>query len=80
MRRKREKMLGAAGRANCYHVVSRVVNREVVFGDLEKEKFREILDRQLEFSGLRLLAWCLMGNHFHLLLQVPDKERALRVG
>jgi putative transposase len=35
------------------------------------------LDKQLEFSGLRLLAWCLMGNHFHLLLQVPDKEKAL---
>ena len=77
MRRKREKMLGAAGRVNCYHVVSRVVNREVVFGDFEKERFREILDKQLEFSGLRLLAWCLMGNHFHLLLQVPDKEKAL---
>ena len=77
MRRKREKMLGGAGRVNCYHVVSRVVNREIVFGDLEKEKFREILDKQLEFSGLRLLAWCLMGNHFHLLLQVPDKEKAL---
>jgi putative transposase len=77
MRRSRDKMLGEAGRANCYHVVSRVVNRELVFGDLEKEKFREIVDRQLAFSGLRSLAWCVMGNHFHLLLQVPDKEKAL---
>ena len=54
MRRKREKMLGGAGRVNCYHVVSRVVNREIVFGDLEKEKFREILDKHV------------MGNHLIL--------------
>ena len=77
MRRLREDVLGEAGRANCYHVVSRVVNREIVFGDVEKEKFRDVLDKQLEFSGLRCLAWCVMGNHFHLLLQVPDKEKAL---
>ena len=78
VRRSREKMLGEDGRANCYHVVSRVVNREIVFGELEKEKFRTIVDRQLAFSGLRLLAWCVMGNHFHLLLEVPDKEKALK--
>ncbi len=63
--------------ANCYHVVSRVVNREIVFGEVEKERFRAIVDKQLEFSGLRCLAWCVMGNHFHLLLRVPDKEKAL---
>ena len=36
-----------------------------------------IVRRQLEFSGLECLAWCVMGNHFHLLLRVPDKEAAL---
>ncbi len=36
-----------------------------------------IVRRQLEFSGLELLSWCVMGNHFHLLLRVPDKETAL---
>ncbi len=36
-----------------------------------------IVRRQLAFSGLELLAWCVMGNHFHLLLRVPDKESAL---
>ena len=78
MRRPRESVLGEAGRANCYHVVSRVVDRRLVFGDEEKEFFRGLLRRQLEFSGLRCLAWCFMGNHFHLLLEVPDKERALK--
>ena len=36
-----------------------------------------ILRKQLEFSGLECLSWCVMGNHFHLLLRVPDKETAL---
>ncbi len=36
-----------------------------------------IVRRQLQFSGLECLAWCVMGNHFHLLLRVADKERAL---
>ncbi len=49
----------------------------MVFGDLEKERFWKIVERQLAFSGLECLAWCVMGNHFHLLLRVPDKESSL---
>ena len=31
--------------------------------------------RKLEqFSGIRVATYCIMGNHFHLLLEVPDKE------
>ena len=59
------------------HVVSRTAGQEILFGDVEKEVFRKILFKQLKFSGLRALAWCFMGNHFHLLLEVPDKEVAL---
>ncbi|MFT5856905.1 MAG: hypothetical protein ACI8XO_004161, partial [Verrucomicrobiales bacterium] len=77
MRRLRSSLLGDAPKANCYHVISRVVNRELVFGDVEKERFLKIVRKQLEFSGLELLSWCVMGNHFHLLLRVPDKEAAL---
>ncbi len=48
-----------------------------MFGDAEREFFRSLLAKQLKFSGLRCLAWCFMGNHFHLLLEVPDKAAAL---
>ena len=77
MRRLRSALLGDPRKSNCYHVVSRVVNRELVLGDVEKERFLKILRKQLEFSGLECLSWCVMGNHFHLLLRVPDKETAL---
>jgi putative transposase len=63
--------------ARFVHVFSRTAGQEILFGDGEKEAFRKILFKQLKFSGLRALAWCFMGNHFHLLLEVPDRELAL---
>ncbi len=77
MRKTRKFLLGPAGETNYYHVVSRVAGQELLFGGEDKEVFRIILLKQLKFSGLRVLAWCFMGNHFHLLLEVPDKEGAL---
>lgn len=57
-----------------YHVVSRVVDRRLVFGEPEKARFRTLLQAYAEFSGIDVVAWCLMGNHFHLLLRVPPKR------
>jgi putative transposase len=57
-----------------YHVVSRVVDRRKVFEARDKEVFRKILRNQEAFSGVRVVTYCLMSNHFHLLLEVPDRE------
>jgi REP element-mobilizing transposase RayT len=59
-----------------YHVVSRVVDRRMIFGEEEKKKFRELLVSYAGFSGITVAAWCLMDNHFHLLLHVPSREQA----
>ena len=56
-----------------YHVVSRVVGKAMVFGEAEKQKFRELAVGYAGFSGIQIVAWCLMDNHFHLLLKVPAK-------
>ena len=50
---------------------SRVVDRQFVFGDEEREKFRVFMRMQENFSGCRVLSYCIMSNHFHLLLEVP---------
>ncbi|MFK5922552.1 MAG: transposase [Verrucomicrobiota bacterium] len=76
MRKIREFLLGPEGQTNYYHVVSRTTGRDILFEDDEKETFRILMLKQLKFSGLRALAWCFMGNHFHLLLEVPDRELA----
>jgi REP element-mobilizing transposase RayT len=61
----------AVGKPVLYHVISRVVDRRFVLGTKEKEKFRTLMRMQENFTGCRTLSYCLMDNHFHLLLEVP---------
>ena len=54
-----------------YHCISRVVDRRFVFGDAEREHFRMFMRMQENFTGCRVLSYCVMSNHFHVLLEVP---------
>ena len=54
-----------------YHVISRVVDRRMAFGPEEKEKFRSLMRMTENFTGCRVLSYCFMSNHFHILLEVP---------
>jgi hypothetical protein len=56
-----------------YHCISRVVERRYAFGMEEKEKFRMFMRIYENFSGCRVLSYCLMSNHVHLLVEVPPK-------
>jgi putative transposase len=58
-----------------YHCISRVVDRRFVLGAVEKEKFRALMRIYEKFSGCRVTAYCLMDNHFHLLLEVPPMAK-----
>ena len=48
-----------------------MVDRRFVFGDAEWEHFRMFMRMQENFSGCRVLSYCIMSNHFHILLEVP---------
>ena len=54
-----------------YHCVSRVVDRRFIFGDIEREQFRMIMRMMENFTGCRVLSYCIMSNHSHILLEVP---------
>ena len=54
-----------------YHCVTRVVERRLAFEAEDKEQFRTYMRMYENFSGCRVLSYCLMGNHVHLLLEVP---------
>lgn len=59
----------AAVRNVCYHVLNRGNGRAAVFhkaGDFAA--FVELLPRASQRVPMRLLGWCLMPNHFHLVL------------
>jgi len=57
-----------------YHVVLRGNNKQTIFEDDEDNKmFLVTLEEYKKQSGYKLFAYCLMGNHVHLLLKT-EKE------
>ena len=56
-----------------HHVYARGVRRLPVFrDDLDRLKYLEMLARVVERQRWRLLAYCLLGNHMHLLIETPE--------
>ncbi len=60
-----------------YHCISRVVNREFVFGDVEREQFVQFMREYEAFCGVRVLTYCILSNHFHILVEVPERPKEL---
>ncbi|MFT4109018.1 transposase [Propionicimonas sp.] len=58
-----------------YHVLLRGVNRDVIFlEDEDRMRFLHAVAKAKELSGCRVLAYCLMSNHVHLVLRTGDEE------
>lgn len=56
-----------------YHIMLRRINKENIFEDEEDhEKFIQILERYKEKTDYKLYAYCLMGNHIHMLIRIKD--------
>ena len=61
-----------------YHVVSRGNNRGVVYLDSrDRSDFLELLGGAVERFRLLCHSYCLMSNHFHLLLETPKANLSL---
>lgn len=53
-----------------YHLIARGNNRQLIFhADADFKKFLSLLSIQKAKLGFFLYAYCLMSNHFHLLLE-----------
>ncbi len=60
-----------------YHVMNRGLAPQVVFYDrADRAVFLELLADCHEMWGIRVLAYCLLDNHYHLLLQTPEANLA----
>ena len=56
-----------------YHVMNRGDRREAIFEDDEdRERLLETLTEACEKTGWQVHAYCLMGNHFHLVIETPQ--------
>ena len=60
----------------CYHLINRGNGRQRIFH--KEGDYRAFIDLLLQARGkygVSLLAWCLMPNHFHLLVQPTEADR-----
>jgi putative transposase len=69
MRTARAKVDGAA----YYHVMNRILERRYILKDEVAEKFRALMRQVEAFSGVQVVTYCIMTNHVHLLLRVPQR-------
>jgi len=68
------RLLAAPGCSGLYHVTSRVVDKRIIFGEKERAKFLKLAKGYAVFGGIDLVSWCLMGNHFHLMVRVRAED------
>jgi len=74
MRKRRVKVNEGDG---FYHCMSRTVNGEKLFGAADKEVFRKMIHRVADFSGVEVLTYCVMDNHFHVLVRIGQDARKI---
>ena len=65
----------ARSESDIYHAMNRGVGHCIIFeDDQDRREFLGILALKLKKYSAMLLAWCLMDNHYHLLLQVSYED------
>ena len=65
-------------RSATYHLMSRTAGGEYLFDDVVKEALRKLIWKMAAFSGVEVLTYCIMDNHFHILVSVPERGRFLQ--
>ncbi len=61
-------------RGQYFHVIARTANRVWCLDDEAKRMFVRLMRKTEAFSGCAVVSHCLMDNHFHLVLFVPNRE------
>ena len=58
-----------------YHILNRGHNKDWIFKEAEDfYKFKEVIRRYKDAHCFELYHYCIMSNHFHLLLRIPKAE------
>ena len=58
----------------CYHLISRLAHRAFFLTEEERTRAVGLMRRVEDFSGVLVLAYAFMANHFHIYIYVPDVE------
>lgn len=58
-----------------YHVTSRGNARAFIYkSDADRETFLDVLEQVAARFNWLCHAYCLMGNHYHLMIETPDEN------
>ena len=57
--------------AGFYHCLSRVVDGQFIFQQAQKERFVVFMREYEAFCEVKVLTFCVMSNHFHILVEIP---------
>ncbi len=61
------------GEVAVYHCITRIVGGAMLLDKKAKEVLRRQMKYVAEFCGVELLTYCIMTNHFHVLVRVPER-------
>ena len=74
----RKRVLGGSDESYCYHVMTRTCGAERILEAEDLEGLRIIIRKLALFSGVKVMTYCLLSNHWHLLVKVPSRDQFLR--
>ena len=60
--------------AGFYHCNSRIIERRFIFQEEEREVLCSLFRKAEQFSGVQILTYCVLSNHFHVLVYVPERQ------
>jgi len=56
----------------CYHVFNRGISKKTIFfSESHKNFFLSILEEMTKLFSVKILNYCIMSNHYHILLMTP---------
>ena len=60
------------GQKATFHLIGRIVGAERLLDDAGKEALTRMLWKMAAFCGMEVITYCMMANHFHVLIRVPE--------
>lgn len=71
----RQTRIKIEGQSSVYHCTTRIVGGDFLLeGDREKEVLRKQIWKVSAFSGVEVLTYCIVSNHFHILVRTPRRD------
>ena len=76
----RQTRIKVEGESSVYHCMTKIVGGDFLLeGEREKEVLRKQIWKVSAFCGVEVLTYCIMSNHFHILVRTPDASDVLEL-